>query len=178
MEKGGPLTVTHPDIVRYLITIPEAVQLALQASVLGKGGEIFMLDMGKPIKIVDLAKDLIKLSGLVEGKDIKIIFTGLRPGEKLYEELFIEGESYEKTVHEKIFIARNSSELVIENLIPRIESLIRSAQAGNYKEMLQGLINLLPEYSPEKNHIYNLEKLSLANQALFALSLNKKVSLF
>jgi FlaA1/EpsC-like NDP-sugar epimerase len=137
-----------------------------------------MLDMGKPIKIVDLAKDLIKLSGLVEGKDIKIVFTGLRPGEKLFEELFADGENYEKTVHEKIFIARNSSDLVVGNLIPRIESLIKSAREDNYSEMLQGLMNLLPEYSPEKNHIFNLEKLTLENKSLFALSLNKKVSLF
>jgi FlaA1/EpsC-like NDP-sugar epimerase len=158
LEKGGPITVTHPDIIRYLITIPEAVQLVLQASVLGKGGEIFMLDMGKPIKIVDLAKDLIKLSGLIEGKDIKIIFTGLRPGEKLYEELFVTGENYEKTVHEKIFIARNSSELVVENLIPRIESLIHSARINDYSEILRGLMNLLPEYLPEKNHVDHLEK--------------------
>jgi FlaA1/EpsC-like NDP-sugar epimerase len=178
LEKGGPITVTHPDIIRYLITIPEAVQLVLQASVLGKGGEIFMLDMGKPIKIVDLAKDLIKLSGFVEGRDIQIVFTGLRPGEKLFEELFVGGENYEKTVHEKIFIARNSSDLVVGNLIPRIESLIKSAQEDNYSEMLQGLMNLLPEYSPEKNHIYNLEKLTLENKSLFTLSLNKKVSLF
>jgi FlaA1/EpsC-like NDP-sugar epimerase len=178
LEKGGPITVTHPDIIRYLITIPEAVQLVLQASVLGKGGEIFMLDMGKPIKIVDLAKDLIKLSGFVEGRDIQIVFTGLRPGEKLFEELFVGGENYEKTVHEKIFIARNSSDLVVGNLIPRIESLIKSAQEDNYSEMLQGLMNLLPEYSPEKNHIDNLEKLTLANKSLFTLSLNKKVSLF
>jgi FlaA1/EpsC-like NDP-sugar epimerase len=178
LEKGGPITVTHPDIIRYLITIPEAVQLALQASVLGKGGEIFMLDMGKPIKIVDLAKDLIKLSGLVEGKDIKIVFTGLRPGEKLYEELFVDGENYEKTIHKKIFIARNSSELVVDNLIPRIESLIKSAQADNYSEMLHGLMDLLPEYLPEKNHIDNIEKMTLAKQSLFSLSLSKKVSLF
>jgi FlaA1/EpsC-like NDP-sugar epimerase len=178
LEKGGPITVTHPDIIRYLITIPEAVQLVLQASVLGKGGEIFMLDMGKPIKIVDLAKDLIKLSGFVEGRDIQIVFTGLRPGEKLFEELFVGGENYEKTVHEKIFIARNSSDLVVGNLIPRIESLIKSAQEDNYSEMLQGLMNLLPEYSPEKNHIDNLEKLTLANKSLFTLSLNKRVSLF
>jgi FlaA1/EpsC-like NDP-sugar epimerase len=178
LEKGGPITVTHPDIIRYLITIPEAVQLVLQASVLGKGGEIFMLDMGKPIKIVDLAKDLIKLSGFVEGRDIQIVFTGLRPGEKLFEELFVGGENYEKTVHEKIFIARNSSDLVVGNLIPRIESLIKSAQEDNYSEMLQGLMNLLPEYSPEKNHIDNLEKLTLENKSLFTLSLNKKVSLF
>jgi FlaA1/EpsC-like NDP-sugar epimerase len=178
LEKGGPITVTHPDIIRYLITIPEAVQLALQASVLGKGGEIFMLDMGKPIKIVDLAKDLIKLSGLEEGKDIKIVFTGLRPGEKLYEELFVDGENYEKTVHEKIFIARNSSDLVVENLIPRIECLIQSAVINNYPEILQGLMSLLPEYSPGKNHIDNIEKMTLSNQALFSLSLSKKVSLF
>src|ERR1035437_1168641 len=178
LEKGGPITVTHPDIIRYMITIPEAVQLVLQASALGKGGEIFMLDMGKPIKIVDLAKDLIKLSGFVEGRDIQIVFTGLRPGEKLFEELFVGGENYEKTVHEKIFIARNSSDLVVGNLIPRIESLIKSAQEDNYSEMLQGLMNLLPEYSPEKNHIDNLEKLTLENKSLFTLSLNKKVSLF
>jgi len=158
LEKGGPITVTHPDIIRYLITIPEAVQLVLQASVLGKGGEIFMLDMGKPIKIVDLAKDLIKLSGLIEGKDIKIVFTGLRPGEKLYEELFVAGENYEKTVHEKIFIARNSSELVVENLIPRIDALIHSARINNYSEILRGLMNLLPEYLPGKNHADHLEK--------------------
>jgi FlaA1/EpsC-like NDP-sugar epimerase len=178
LEKGGPITVTHPDIIRYLITIPEAVQLALQASVLGKGGEIFMLDMGKPIKIVDLAKDLIKLSGLEEGKDIKIVFTGLRPGEKLYEELFVDGENYEKTVHEKIFIARNSSDLVVENLIPRIECLIQSAIINNYSEILLGLMNLLPEYSPGKNHIDNIEKMPVSNQALFSLSLSKKISLF
>jgi FlaA1/EpsC-like NDP-sugar epimerase len=163
LEKGGPITVTHPDIIRYMITIPEAVQLVLQASVLSKGGEIFMLDMGKPIKIVDLAKDLIKLSGFVEGKDIKIVFTGLRPGEKLFEELFVTGESYEKTVHEKIFIARNSSDLVVDNLIPRIESLIKSAQKDNYSEMLQGLMHLLPAYSPEKNHIDNLDRMALLN---------------
>jgi FlaA1/EpsC-like NDP-sugar epimerase len=158
LEKGGPITVTHPDIIRYLITIPEAVQLVLQASVLSKGGEIFMLDMGKPIKIVDLAKDLIKLSGFVEGRDIKIVFTGLRPGEKLFEELFVTGENYEKTVHEKIFIARNSSDLIVDNLIPRIDALIHSARINNYSEILRGLMNLLPEYLPGKNHVDHLEK--------------------
>ncbi|MDR3668322.1 MAG: nucleoside-diphosphate sugar epimerase/dehydratase [Ignavibacteriaceae bacterium] len=178
LEKGGPLTVTHPDIIRYLITIPEAVQLVLQASVLGKGGEIFMLDMGKPIKIIDLAKDLIKLSGLIEGKDIKIVFTGLRPGEKLFEELFVDGENYEKTVHEKIFIARNSSELVVDNLIPRIDYLIKSAQTGDKSEILLGLMNLLPEYSPGKNHLDGIDRMTPSGQSLFSLSLEKKVSLF
>ncbi|MDR3610706.1 MAG: nucleoside-diphosphate sugar epimerase/dehydratase [Ignavibacteriaceae bacterium] len=178
LEKGGPITVTHPEIIRYLITIPEAVQLVLQASVLGKGGEIFMLDMGKPIKIVDLAKDLIKLSGLIEGKDIKIVFTGLRPGEKLFEELFVDGENYERTVHEKIFIARNSSEYITDNLIPKIESLIRSAKENNNSEMLQMLIELLPEYTPGENAIAKLGGKIMFKKPLFSLSTNRKVSLF
>jgi FlaA1/EpsC-like NDP-sugar epimerase len=176
LEKGGPITVTHPEIIRYLITIPEAVQLVLQASVLGKGGEIFMLDMGKPIKIIDLAKDLIKLSGLVEGRDIQIVFTGLRPGEKLFEELFVSGENYERTVHEKIFIARNSSDFVVDNFIPRIESLISSAKENCYSDMLQKLMELLPEYMPGADNIAKLHTETL-NKPLFTLSLNKKVSL-
>ena len=108
IAKGGPITVTHPDIRRYFMTIPEAVQLVLQAAVVGCGGAILMLDMGQPVKIVDLAKDLIRLSGLQVDKDIKIQFTGLRPGEKLFEELFIPGEQYEKTEHEKILIVKNA----------------------------------------------------------------------
>ncbi|MBI3913918.1 MAG: polysaccharide biosynthesis protein [Chloroflexi bacterium] len=111
IAQGGPVTVTDPEVRRYFMTIPEAVQLVLQAATLGKGGEIFVLDMGEPIKIVDLARDLIRLSGLEEGRDIDIVFTGMRPGEKLFEEMFLSEENYQHTVHEKIFVARNGKQV-------------------------------------------------------------------
>lgn len=106
IEEGGPITVTHPEITRYFMTIPEAVQLVIQAGAMTKGGEIFVLDMGEPVKIVDLAKNLIKLSGFEEDVDICIEFTGLRPGEKLYEELLMSEEGLTDTSHEKIFIGK------------------------------------------------------------------------
>ncbi|MGB4804106.1 MAG: nucleoside-diphosphate sugar epimerase/dehydratase, partial [Anaerolineae bacterium] len=107
---GGPVTITDPEMTRFFMTIPEAVQLVLQASVLGNGGEVFMLDMGEPVRILDLARDLIELSGLREGRDIDIVVTGMRPGEKLYEELFVPGETYQPTAHEKIMIAARASQ--------------------------------------------------------------------
>ena len=115
IQKGGPITVTHPDITRYFMTIPEAVQLVLEAGTMGNGGEIFIFDMGSPVRITDLAMKMIKLAGLIPGKDIEIIYTGLRPGEKLYEELLNEKETTIPTHHEKIKISQSSSLLIQGN---------------------------------------------------------------
>ncbi|MBO8173593.1 MAG: polysaccharide biosynthesis protein [Bacillaceae bacterium] len=106
IEQGGPVTVTHPDMVRYFMTIPEAVQLVIQAGALAEGGEIFILDMGQPVRIADLAKDLIRLSGLRPDQDVKIVYTGIRPGEKLYEELLTDEEGTRETKHDRIFIGK------------------------------------------------------------------------
>ncbi len=145
---GGPVTVTDPEMKRFFMTIPEAVQLVLQAAVLGKGGEVFLLDMGEPVKIVDMATDLIRLSGLEVGRDIDIVFTGLRPGEKLFEELFIPGECYERTRHEKIFIAGNASTFVPDHLDDAIDGLRRAADLNDRDAIIRGLQNLIPEYRP------------------------------
>jgi FlaA1/EpsC-like NDP-sugar epimerase len=105
IEQGGPVTVTHPEVIRYFMTIPEAVQLVIQAGAMAKNGDIFVLDMGEPVRIYDLARRLIKLSGFEPDEDIKIEFTGLRPGEKLYEELLMAEEGLKATRNDKIFIA-------------------------------------------------------------------------
>jgi FlaA1/EpsC-like NDP-sugar epimerase len=131
IAEGGPIQITHPDICRYFMTIPEAVQLTLQAAVMGNGGTIMMFDMGNPVKIVDLAADLIRLSGYEVDRDIKITFTGLRPGEKLYEELFIPGEKYERTQHEKIMLVHNASQSIPVELDAIYQSLCYAAQQNN-----------------------------------------------
>lgn len=143
---GGPVTVTDPRIERFFMTIPEAVQLVLQGAVIGKGGEVFTLDMGEPVKIVDLARDMIELSGLRVGQDIEIAFTGLRPGEKLYEELFVPGESYERTVHQKIFIACNASSFVPKDLEEWIEALRTAAYHNDIPMVMWALQNLIPNH--------------------------------
>jgi FlaA1/EpsC-like NDP-sugar epimerase len=145
---GGPVTVTHPEMERFFMTIPEAVQLVLQASVLGQGGEVFVLDMGQPVRIVDLARDLIRLSGLEEGRDIDLAYIGLRPGEKLYEELFVAGEAYQRTEHHQIFIARNASNFVPAQLDAFIEALHQAALTDNRAAMATVLHCLAPEYHP------------------------------
>ena len=149
---GGPVTVTHPDVKRYFMTIPEAVQLVLQASVLGNGGEVFLLDMGEPVRIVDLAEDLIRLSGLEVGRDIEIEYTGMRPGEKLFEELFTSGEDYERTEHQKIFIAANASTFVPESLDASITALAQAAEDNDRDAIIRNLQNLIPEYTPQIMH--------------------------
>ncbi|NTU80708.1 MAG: polysaccharide biosynthesis protein [Chloroflexales bacterium] len=143
---GGPVTVTHPEMVRFFMTIPEATQLVLQAATLGNGGEVFTLDMGEPVRIVDLARDMIELSGLEVGRDIDIAFTGMRPGEKLYEELFIAGEEYQRTFHEKIFIACNASNLVPSTLDEAIRGLELAAGRDDSALILQMLHALIPSF--------------------------------
>jgi FlaA1/EpsC-like NDP-sugar epimerase len=148
IASGGPITVTHPDITRYFMTIPEAVQLVLQASVLGSGGEIFILDMGEQIRVIDMAKDMIKLSGYDEGKDINIIFTGLRPGEKLYEELIVPGEKYEKTTHEKILIAMHGDKDYFTEFDLKLEELFGYLSIKDKNNIITTLQALVPEYTP------------------------------
>ncbi|MDE2310696.1 MAG: polysaccharide biosynthesis protein [Betaproteobacteria bacterium] len=146
IAKGGPITVTHPDITRYFMSIPEAAQLVLQAGLMGKGGEIFVLDMGEPVKIVDLAKDLIHLSGLTED-DIQIEFTGLRPGEKLYEELLADSEHTLPTPHPKLRIARarEVNAAWLEDLLAWIGAHATQGDA----EVKHALVQWVPEYCPD-----------------------------
>jgi FlaA1/EpsC-like NDP-sugar epimerase len=150
IAEGGPVTVTHPDMKRYFMTIPEASQLVLQAAGMGQGGEIFVLDMGEPVKIVDLAKELITLSGFRPGEDIEIVFTGPRPGEKLFEELRIEGEDMQRTRHPKISIWRNIP-MDRAGLRTGIASLIETAERQDAAELSRGIKALVPEYTPD-NH--------------------------
>jgi FlaA1/EpsC-like NDP-sugar epimerase len=145
---GGPIMVTHPEVNRYFMTIPEAVQLVLQAAVLGQGSEVFVLDMGEPVKIVDLARDLIELSGLEVGRDIEIRFTGLRPGDKLFEEMFIAGEAYDRSQHEKIFVVGNAATFVPQELDAAVSALGVSALRHDREAILRGLQTLIPEFQP------------------------------
>ncbi|UCC22557.1 MAG: polysaccharide biosynthesis protein, partial [Planctomycetota bacterium] len=147
---GGPVTVTHPEMKRYFMTIPEASQLVLQAATMGKGGEIFVLDMGEPVKIVDLARELITLSGFRPGEDIEIVFTGPRPGEKLFEELSIQGEDMQPTRHAKIAIWKNIA-MDRERLSAGIKELVDIASTQNHSEIVRKVKELVPEYIGENN---------------------------
>jgi FlaA1/EpsC-like NDP-sugar epimerase len=142
---GGPITVTHPDIIRYFMSIPEAAQLVMQAGCMGRGGEVFVLDMGEPVKIVDLARNMIQLSGAREG-EIDIKFTGLRPGEKLYEELLADTEMTRPTHHEKIRIAKVSA--VDARWAEELVAWIRATPELSDDAVRERLAALLPEYRP------------------------------
>lgn len=148
IAEGGPVTVTHPDIIRYFMTIPEAVSLVLQAGAYAKGGEIFVLDMGEPVKIVDLAKNLIRLSGYRVGKDIDIVYTGLRPGEKLFEEMLMDEEGLQKTKNQLIHIGKP-----LEFDEEQFQEDLKQLKAAAYDETLnirEAVQRIVPTYMPEK----------------------------
>ncbi|WP_422931556.1 polysaccharide biosynthesis protein [Singulisphaera sp. PoT] len=149
IRRGGPVTVTHPDVTRYFMTIPEATQLVLQAGTLGSGGEIFVLDMGQPIKVADLAQDLIRLSGFQDYREIEIVYTGLRPGEKLYEELYDPRERRLPTPHPKIFKAQHR-QCSLDWLRLRLKELSRSAET-RHDELVALLQEIVPEYQPKRS---------------------------
>jgi FlaA1/EpsC-like NDP-sugar epimerase len=151
IERGGPVTVTHPEVTRYFMTIPEACQLILQAGSMGDGGEIFILDMGTPIKIVDMARDLIRLSGFEPDVDIKIEYVGLRPGEKLYEELITEGEGILPTNHEKIMVLKGAG-CNLEVLNGQMDELVRLAHNQDAEKIKEELQEILSEYRPADNN--------------------------
>lgn len=159
IEHGGPVTVTHPEVNRYFMTIPEASQMILQAGAMGDGGEIFVLRMGTPVKIADMARDLIRLSGKEPDVDIKIIFTGLREGEKLYEELITIGEDILPTGHEKVMVLRSSQHssdtryllATREKLNKEIDELVKDADRHDAGEIKKKLQEIVPEYTPQEN---------------------------
>jgi FlaA1/EpsC-like NDP-sugar epimerase len=147
ISRGGPIKVTHPDMRRYFMTIPEATQLVLQAGAMGQGGEIFILDMGEPVRIVDLARDLISLSGF-RSDEIAIEFTGMRPGEKLFEELSTDGEHADKTKHPKIFIGRIPAS-VLADAERRLLDLLTLSNTNDGDQIRRALRVVVPEYGGE-----------------------------
>ncbi len=145
IEEGGPITITHKDIIRYFMTIPEAVSLVLETGAFSQSGEIFVLDMGKPVKILDLAENMIRLMGLKPYTDIQIIFTGLRPGEKLFEELLIRGEDMRTTSNKKIFICKQI-DVSEKDFITQLETLISLSQANEPEKVVEQLHAMIPTY--------------------------------
>jgi FlaA1/EpsC-like NDP-sugar epimerase len=157
IEKGGPLTVTHPEITRYFMTIPEACRLVLEAGCMGKGGEIFVFDMGKSVKIVELAKRMIRLAGLVPNQDIKIEFTGLRPGEKLYEELLNDNENVMPTHHEKIMIGK-VREYVFKDVQSQIHELVAHSRVNDNRKVVLQMKAMVPEFKSKNSKFEELDK--------------------
>jgi len=150
IASGGPVTVTHPDMTRYFMTIPEAAQLVLQAAATGTGGQIYLLDMGEPVKIVDLARQMITLSGFRPGEDIDIVFTGVRPGEKLFEELRTEGEDLEPTVHPKVLVWRHEP-TTWDKIGQAIKNLKAVENSDDRSRIVALLKEIIPEYDPSND---------------------------
>ena len=170
IEKGGPVTITHPEVTRFFMTIPEACQLVLEAGAMGNGGEVFIFDMGKSVKILDLAKKMIKLSGLVLGKDIQINFTGLRPGEKLYEELLNNKENTIPTYHSQIMIAK-VQEYKPEMVFAKINRLIEILPSHNNFALVRYMKDIVPEYISQNSLFEELDK-----QKKFLVSDEQKIA--
>jgi len=147
IAEGGPVRVTHPEMTRYFMTIPEASQLVLQAAATGSGGQVFLLDMGEPVKIVDLARDLITLSGFRPDEDIEIVFTSVRPGEKLFEELRTDSEDVAPTTHEKVLVWR-TREMDWDELLAGLRELEAPANTADREPIVAVLKRLVPEYDP------------------------------
>ena len=159
IEKGGPVTVTHPEITRYFMTIPEACRLVLEAGCMGKGGEIFVFDMGKSVKIVELAKKMIRLAGLVPNEDIKIAYSGLRPGEKLFEELLNDNENTMPTHHEKIMIGR-VREYVFNEIESQIYTLLAHAGTNDNRNVVLQMKTIVPEFKSKNSKFEELDNVS------------------
>jgi FlaA1/EpsC-like NDP-sugar epimerase len=153
IENGGPVTVTHPEVTRYFMSIPEAAQLVLEAGAMGKGGEVFLFDMGQPVKVYDLAVRMIHLHGLTLDKDIKIVFSGLRPGEKLFEELLYDTENAMPTHHARIMIGKVNT-MNFENVQQFIHSLSLACEEQNDQEAVKILKQMIPEYK-SNNSVYS-----------------------
>jgi FlaA1/EpsC-like NDP-sugar epimerase len=162
IETGGPLTVTHPEVIRYFMTIPEACRLVLEAGVMGRGGEIFIFDMGRPIRIVDLAKKMALLAGLQPGKDIDIVFTGLRDGEKLYEELLNDTENTIPTHHDKILKAK-VAEYPYSDVLKNIEFLVDLIHDQNELKMVAMMKEMVPEFKSNYSRFEVLDRVSNSN---------------
>lgn len=160
IEKGGPVTVTHPEITRYFMTIPEACRLVLEAGCMGKGGEIFIFDMGKSVKIVELAKKMIRLAGLEPNIDINIVFSGLRPGEKLYEELLNDNENTMPTHHEKIMIGKVRA-YVFDEVEKQIYKLINAAKTHNDRQVVMNMKEIVPEFKSNNSVFEELDNLKI-----------------
>jgi FlaA1/EpsC-like NDP-sugar epimerase len=174
IENGGPITVTHPDVTRYFMTIPEACQLVIEAGVMGYGGEIFVFDMGKSIKIIDLAKKMIRLSGFEVDTDIEIKFSGLRDGEKLFEELLSDKETTLPTHHQKILIAKTErmEQKSVKVALNKLQDLL---EEENELGMILQMKNILPEFVSNSSRFEKLDE-QLKDQRAEAWKVSRKIS--